>query len=224
MRLFFLLMMFPTFISCGSPKERTDFLPKEYRFPTKKIGSGKTFVFSKVGAENETSLKDLQLITESGKQFFLSKQYSDEAKFDSSKSSDIKLIETFTFMSPDNSNSTHLPIKGEIKEDKIIDNGTKFGQSVSKIVYTGNENIVTINSQEEYLKDTVLTWQGKQMNCIVTRMKSTIEFTSKKNPFAKQDIEYSGDSYFAKDIGVVRYTTQTKKDFSIWELTEIKDM
>ena len=200
------------------------FLPKDYRFPTNQIGKGKTFIYSKVGVTNQTSFKDLLFINEPSGQFLLSKQYSAVAKFDSSKTSiDNKLVETFTFMSPDNSDNEHLPIKGEIKDDKVIDNGRKLGQRVSIITYAGNENVILINSKEEYLKDTVLVWKGKQLDCIVTNMKSTIEFSSKTNPFAKQEIEYNGNSYFGKGIGLIRYTSQTKKDFSIWELIEIRN-
>lgn len=219
-----LLLILPAFISCGSKSEKTGFLPKDNYFPIDQIGNGKTFIYNKVGATNQTSFKDLKLITGSGGQFLLSKQYTSDVKFDSSKTSiDSRLIETFTFMSPDNSDNKHLPIKGEIKEDKVIDNGTKFGQRVSKIIYTGNENVVTIKTEEEYLKDTVITWQGKQLECIVIHMKSTVEFSSKSNPLAKQEMAYNGDSYFVKGLGMIRYTSQTKKDFSIWQLVDIKD-
>lgn len=219
-----LLIILLALISCESTKKKTGFLPKEYSYPIEQIGNGKTLVYRKVGATNQTSFKDLQLITEPGGQFLLSKQYSADAKFDSSKTTiDNKLIETFTFLLSDTTDNKQLPIKGEIKEDKVIDNGTKFGQSVYKIVYTGNENVVTISSVEEYLKDTILTWQDEQLDCIVTSMKSKIEFSNTTNPFAKQEIEYKGDSYFAKGIGLIRYTSQTKNDFSIWELIESKD-
>ena len=223
-RILLSLMTLSAFISCNSAKEKTVFFPKDYLFPIDQIGSGKTFVYSNVEAMNQTSYKDLKLITESGVKIILSKQYSNEEKFDSSKTSvDNKLIETFTFMSPDNSKIGHHPIKGEIIEERVFESRLKFGERISTISYSGKENVVTIKSEEKYLKDTILTWQGSQLSCIVIRRKSTIGFYSKIIPIAKQELKYNGDSYYAKGIGLIRYTTQTKKNFSTWELIEIKD-
>jgi hypothetical protein len=215
--LFFIVFLFN--VSCSSEKESNSFLPKEYRFPIDQIGDGKTFVFRKVGFPDQISMKDVEIVKESGNEFLISKQYSKDAVFDSSKRTiDGKLIESLTYMM-----GNSKPVKGIIQEDKIIKNGSRYGQKVFKVKYEYAGRNAIINSTEEFLKDTILAYQGEMLSCVVTKLNSTIQFWEEKNPNSKQKILYSGKSFFAKGNGMIRYTSKTEDDFSTWELLEIKN-
>lgn len=223
-RLLLYLLLFQFVVSCNSKKEAGRFLPKEYAFPLEQIGDGKTFVYGNVDDSSQTSMMDLELITESGTQFLLSKQYSGDFVFESSKSTvDGKLIESTNYLIGHNFFGGNLPVKGIIQENKIIENTSKYGQQAIKVKYRHGDITATINSTEVYLKDTVLTWKGKSLNCIVTRLNCTIEFSDKTGSYSKQKLSYSGKFYFAKKYGLIRYTIKNKDGFSRWELLEIKN-
>ncbi len=245
MRIFLFILSLSTFISCSSHneksetnKEKTEFLPKECIYPNDKIGNGKTFVYSKVGAKDETVFQDLKLITESGVQYRIEKLYTSSSNYDSSKYNiENKLLESFTFILSDISDNKYLshppkfknfhtqnyfPVRGELKENTYTENGKIFSRKTS-VIYTKGDSSLTSHDTEEYLKDTVFTWQGKQLDCIVSTRKRISEFSTKTNPLALYTIEDIGVYYSAKGVGVVRYTNKRNNVFGIMDLVEIKD-
>ncbi|MGE0637647.1 MAG: hypothetical protein AB7G44_15885 [Bacteroidia bacterium] len=211
---------------------------KDYSYPIDQIGKGKTLVYKRVGEKNADIFEDVHLISELGKQYLISKFYASSMNYDSSKY-DIngKLIESYTFMLSGISDNVYLshppiiqnfhvqnyfPVKGVILQDTLIDTEKKLKKHIRQIVYLKNDTSITFKDEVEYLKDTVITWQGKQYDCIVTTGKRIIEHANKD--YTMHYTNESGVSYFAKGIGIIRYTRNTHNNsVKIIELVEIKD-
>ena len=226
-----LLIAVLAFASCQphnqnkSAEEKQRFIPIEYRYPTDKIGNGKTYVYTKAGDSNDTVYNDLHLITENGIQYFLVTRYNTTAKLDSMKLTTWdKEVEVFSFRSPDFSDTNVVCLRGEIKEDTIIDNGTELGKYLYRVVYLGEKNKVTVRTEEEYLKDTVLLWNGREVNCIVVRATGDKEFAMRGFPFLSRDLKDTDDICYAKGIGMLQFTMRSEDGLVKWELVDLRDM
>jgi hypothetical protein len=236
------------FVSCKNEIPNTDDplidngdSAMHYSFPIEQIGKGKTFVYRPAGTKDADMYKDIQLIDDNENQYLVSKLRTDFINFDFSKSTlDGALAENYTYISlaplpqflppfsaPDGyltlQYDSFSPIKGEILEDTVFDTGKKIKNRSTKIVYIQRDSVLTYDDEEEYLKDTIFTWQGKTYDCIVTAIKRTTEFSSKAYPSKKHTLYESGTYYFAKGIGLVRYTNQRNDKFEVVELVEINE-
>jgi hypothetical protein len=234
----FLLLAVLAFASCQSHKETESvgekksqrkiqrFIPEEYRYPLNKIGNGKTFVYKTMGTLNDSLFYDVQLTTEAGTKYLLVTLYTSRIKLDSFKlTTEDNPIEIFKFRSPDLSDTSRQCIQGEIKEDTVIDNGTKLGKLFYNVAYAGKTDKLTINTEGEYLKDTILPWQGKQISCIVIKTKDKREIGPKLIPLLSREIgRNSGELFYAKGIGRLQFTWQNKEKLTQWQLVDIRDL
>lgn len=218
MKSFAFIFLVTSIPGCISTKKITSFIPNDYQFSENQIGNGKTFVYQKIGT-NEHTYRDLVKKNEAGKTYVINRQYALDKTFDSSKRLADKLIETYIFIF-DNGRQ----IKGDIKEDTTIRNKTKFGLRLQRITYNASDFIVTRISKQEFLKDTSIIWEGKQLDCIAINATYVAEFQSNVNMFLKQESLSSGILYFARGLGLIRYTISFKEENYIWELKAVKDI
>ena len=234
----FLLLAVLAFASCQSHKENEPigenksqrkiqrFIPEEYRYPLDKIGKGKTFVFKIVGSLNDSLFYNVQPLTEAGTQYVSVTRYTSRQKIDSLKLTvKDKIMEVFSFRSPDPGDTGRQCMREEIKEDTVIDNGTKLGKFFYNVAYAGKTNKLTSSTEEEYLKDTILPWQGKQISCIVIKVKYREEIGPKLIPLLSRDIgKSSGELVYAKGIGRFQFTWNDEGKLTQWQLVDIRDI
>lgn len=211
------------FIKCSAQKP-TDFIPKEFRFPDDKIGSGKTFTFQDSLTAQRT-FENFQIVNRDGKRFKATIKYDSNSVSDSVLYLDGRVIEHYNFFLNKGGN----PIKAENLQDTVINNGHRLGIHSSQIRYGTDALIYTATTKEEFLKDTTITWQRKQLPSLVTSGNSRVEIKVKADPTVSQVMEVHLRFYYAKEVGLIRYSIQftdhTGKDnYGLWKLEKIDDM
>jgi hypothetical protein len=217
-----LFVLTAIFIKCSAQKP-TDFIPKEFRYPDDKIGAGKTFIYQD-SLTAKRSFENLQIVNRDGKRFKMIKEYDSNSVSDSAIYLEDRVVEHYNFILNNGS-----PIKAENLQDTVTNNGHRLGVHSSQIRYKTDALIYTATNREEFLKDSTINWQGKQLPSLVTSGNSRIEIKVKADTTVSQVMEVHMRFYYAKEVGLIRYSIQftdhTGKDnYGIWKLERIVDM
>jgi len=209
------LILFLSF-SYSSAQQKEIWIPIQYHYPFNKVGKGKTKVYQNLKTAEQV-FSDVHTQIVFNKRYLYSTQYALDKKIDSSVFVNDKLIENYGFYNG-------RIIRREIKEDTIIDNGKKYGQHVFNMIEKTNDIIHFINRTEEYIKDTSLNWQGKELDCIVIKAINIEVFQSKNNPSSKQERKINYIFYHAKGIGLVKFIRNDTNEASTWVLKAIREI
>lgn len=225
MRVILILLVFSLCIGCKKNiSQNHSIIPLEYRYPIEKIGRGKVFNYRTVGPYHSFYKAKLNLITESGKKYLTISTYNmGKFKADSLKTSiDGKLLEYYNYEMLIKLQYEE-PVSSKAIEEKIIDDGSKFGKRVTSIFYKGKRRDIEIKEIERHLYDTILIDNtGNPLKCFVTETKSNIEYKSKGKVISKEEIVKK--SYYGKGIGLWCYTVESKDESTIWFQMGVFDM
>jgi hypothetical protein len=218
-----LFVLAAIFIKCSAQKP-TDFIPKEFRYPDDKIGAGITFIYQDSLTAQRT-FENFQIVNRDGKRFKATIKYDSNSVNDSVLYLNGRVVEHYNFFLNKGGN----PIKAENLQDTVTNNGHKLGVHSSQIRYRTDALIYTATTKEEYLKDTTINWQGKQLPSLVTSGNSRVEIKVIADTTVSQVMEVHLRFYYAKDVGLIRYSIQftdhTGKDnYGLWKLERIDDM
>jgi hypothetical protein len=208
-------------VTIGCSKKNESIATSEYNYPTDKLGDGKLFIYRDPVSLNQT-YSDSKVIEKNGDKFILSKQYSDKEKWDSTKwliqNNRIKLLETYWFYASDTLDKQLDLIQGEILRQEQLDNG-----DVLEIRYKLPTNIYgTIETRDEFIKDTVVVWNGQPVDCKKYKTKIAMESEHVWIPFLGKTNESTVTKYYGKDFGLIKYSTDTRNGHTDWELIEIR--
>jgi len=200
------------------------FIPDDFQYPESKIGMGKTFVY-KNSATDELTFDDLKILDIDGHHFQTLKSYDSKSVHDSVKLLNGKVFETFNFFM----NKGGDPIKAENLKDTILNNGLKLGIHLTERKYEAEELRYLINSQEQFLKDTTVVWENAELPCLVIQVHAEIRIEAKTDTSINHSIEQTSECYYAKGIGIIKYTSQfidhdRKDNYDVWELKSIEDI
>jgi hypothetical protein len=202
-------------------KKKIGFYPREYLYPDSNLVNGKTFIYRSVKDTNDLRFYDGKIITEGKRDYLLGRQYTRESTIDSAKYAiDGQLIESY-FIMPD---TPVYKLKGVIVKNEIIDDGSRLGKGISIIEFKAYGNILTIRGEEYFLKDTVINWKGQELDCIKTRQTIWMRLENKRDPSATMNTKKVSEGYFAKGIGLIRYSGNSQGRSATMELIEIRDM
>jgi hypothetical protein len=223
MRGFFVFILI-TIFSRSFGQGLTNFIPKEYTYPTNRMGAGKIFTYedSLVGKQTFT---EVRVSTKNGKRFRSTKGYSLDSKSDSTVYWEDGSAEHYIFFLGNGID----PIKGENIRDTIIRNGQKLGVHSTQITYQTDATICTATSREDFLKDTTMAWKGNLLPTLIVSGNSMLEIKAKEDPSLRHLIEVQLLFYYAKGIGLVQYnihfTDHTGQENSgFWKLKSIEDV
>jgi hypothetical protein len=210
------------FIKCSAQKP-IDFIPKEFRYSDDKIGGGKTFIYQDSLTAQRTFEK-FQFVNRDGKRFKAIIKYDSSSVSDSVLYLDGRVVEHYNFFLNKGGN----PIKAENFQDIVTNNGHRLGVHSSQIKYGTDALIYTATTKEEFLKDTTITWQEKRLPSLVTSGNSRVEIKVKADPTVSQMMEVHLRFYYAKGVGLIRYSIQftdhTGKDnYGLWKLERIDE-
>ena len=219
-RKLYLISVLAVLFSCS--KIQRTLVPVDYLFPQQQIGSGKKFIYRKANS-SELSISLLRSLQEGDKNYRTVVNTEGDIQVDSSKyEANGELVELYAFyMSGDQSKT-----KASIEMDTVITNENKEKERRTRLVYDTDFNIYFINSQMVSAKDTSILWKGKPVTCKVINNKTETLMVPKSGVDSSRRYRYNsyGSTYYGKDIGIMRYTLQSKDNNDSWDLRAIKEL
>lgn len=215
MRYIILFVFIMNLFSCSSSNKKS-FIPKEYDYPDDSLLIGKTFVYQDIQT-GEKTYTYYRIQYNSKDKWLLSVQYTNNKVYDSTFYLNDKMIETYS--SP---YANGALLKCEIIQDTVIQNGTKFGQSLTTTILRKDSSSVISTSVSEYLKDTTIAWRNQLIPCFVTTQWCKDEYKN-SNDSTTDILLYSQNGYYAKGIGLIKYTVYFHDRVNTIELKDIKD-
>jgi hypothetical protein len=211
------------FYLTGCSEQKTSyFIPKEYWYPDDSIGAGKTFVYRN-GLSNQEYYVNLTLSNIDGRKFKSFLSYNSKFKIDSNVFHNGELVGTYYQLST----SAPQMYKGDIIENKIINNDNKLGKQITCRICQTNELTQRVSSESTYLKDTTVIWEENYLPCIVLLQHKKLEVKSSIYQSYIRNFDYC--DYFAKGLGLIKYTVAFKdnkgiEQNAIYNLTSIHDI
>lgn len=209
-----LLAFFSYFISNA---QSHPFVPLNHEYPEKVLATPKTYVY-KNAATGKLSFKDIVLEKKAGDVIVSWKSYDDTPVIDSCIEINDKGLDHYLIINGQK-------IKTVVTEDSLYNDGSKLGKKVQALHFNLNPSIgfsAIIHSR--FLKDTIITWQGKPIPCLVIESYSKQTITNSQYPNQEKEIKGKVLYYFGKDIGLIQYTSETDGEAVLWELKEIKEV
>lgn len=211
-------------INACSNKVDTKFIPKEFDFSDDKIGYGKTFIYKNFNTNQET-FKDLKIINKNGKSYRTVKSYDSRSVSDSAIIYNGHTIELHNFFMSGDGKIT----KGEKLQDTVVSGNGKLGAHLTKWTYRTSQLIYTTSSEEKFIKDTSISWQGNQLKCIVTQANGNISLQTINDVSANNQTAVVSRLYFAEGIGLIKFSIvftnhNGKYSNNNWELITIKEV
>jgi hypothetical protein len=223
MRLLTSIFLIIFFMSCVG-QISSYFIPKEFEYPDDSIGNGKTFIYRDI-VNKQNAYLDIRLFNIGTKKLRSFVQHNPNLIRDSEIICDGKRVEFYYQLSTVDPKMS----KGEDIVDKIINDGGKFGRHISSRTFHDNVIILKISVEENVIKDTSILWMGNYLGCIETQKEGKIEIRSSKYPTLNFDGNLLSKCYYAKRIGIIRYSMAYKdrkkeNHYIMWDLSSIEDI
>ena len=217
MKSFWLFLTFIAF-ELNSNAQSKSFVPLEYEYPKAMLFSPKTYVY-KNSFSTEIRYKDVYRKDSSGQIIINWKEYvSSSPLADSAVEVNDRTIENYLMMGQEK-------IKESITEDSLYNDGSKLGEKVQSGAFAITPSLMLAGViRSHYLKDTVMTWQGKNVSCIVIESNQRQIVENPQDASQRKEMLEKITYYFGKDVGLLRYTTKGEEGFAVWDLAEIKDI
>ncbi len=108
---------------------------------------------------------------------------------------------SFTVFHPDDSGKPER-LKGSIKRVSNLEGKYNGSELTVEIIPSFTKKIST-NTRNTYSGDTVIVWNGEQLPALKFDMIQTVTTINRIMPLSKDEMQFSGTSYFAKGIGLI---------------------
>jgi hypothetical protein len=214
----FFLASLVFFAGCKPKGLPGPYLPVEYTLDEADKQKGKTMVYID-RSSNQYEYTDLFYIQKNNRQYLVDRERDSSGVTDSTIYYPTRMMETYSTLLEDS-----LLRRLEILKDTILNNGKKLGKYVGSFRTTNDLNQIDISVEQEYLKDTVFTWNAKSLPTLV--LKTHYDFIIKHLPTGRS-MSTGVDShiYFAKGIGHVKTVIiKEEKNVGAIDLVEIRDL
>ena len=211
--------------NCSSDKEPIKRL-EGYEYPLDSLREGKIFVYKK-NVPNEYYFVEQKLIKENDVEYILNESYDLKEKVSAGKfkltNEGIEEIETYLYRYPDSLKNEYQKDKGEILESKNITDGQKYRGSFIKMKILTSGNIRgNMTAQQIFIREDKLKFNGQDLNVLVFTNDITVKAWHRFVPFFSSETTYTGENYYARELGLVKYSTNTDTEKFEWTLNEIK--
>ncbi len=211
--------------NCSSDKEPIKRLVG-YEYPLDSLREGKIFVYKK-NVPNEYYFVEQKLIKENDVEYILNESYDLKEKVSASKfkltNEGIEEIETYLYRYPDSLKNEYQKDKGEILESKNITDGQKYRGSFIKMKILTSGNIRgNMTAQQIFIREDKLKFNGQDLDVLVFTNDITVKAWHRFVPFFSSETTYTGENYYARELGLVKYSTNTDSEKFEWTLKEIK--
>lgn len=213
---FLFLLVQPLFLQTVLQAQTKPFVPLEYEYPSAVLSTPKTYVYKNT-ITSGYRYKDISRTDKQGNVIISWKEYDSSPLIDSSTEINDKTVDHYLIINGQK-------VKEVTTADSVYQDGSKLGEKIQSGSFTLNPSMVlsyTIRSR--FLKDSVLKWQGKEVNCIVIESNGIQSATNPMDPLQKKEMKERTIYFFAKNTGLVKYTSTTEYGLTDWELQEIKN-
>jgi hypothetical protein len=224
--LFYLLTLI-LLSNCSSDKEPIHRL-EGYEYPLDNLKDGKIFVYEK-NIPNEYYFVEQKLVKENDIDYILHetfdlKQKVSAAKFKLTKEG-IEEIETYLYRYPDSLKNEYQKDKGEILESKNLIDGKKYRGSFIRMKISTSGNIRgNMTAQQRFIREDKLQLNGQKLDVLVFTNDIIVKAWHRFIPFLSSETIYTGENYYARGIGLVKYSTNTDTEKFEWTLKEIREI
>lgn len=192
---------------------RKPFVPLDYEYPATILSSPKTFVYKNLSTSALT-YKDIIRKDKDGAVIINWKDYDSSNIADSSTEINDKNVGHYMII-----NGQYY--RGIVNEDSTYQNGSQLGEKVQSESFTiGTSLVVTANIRSRFLKDTTINWNGKTLPTIVIQSEAKLVYQNTQDHSEQQSITETF-YYFAKNVGLIRYSTKNEHGSATWVLKEI---
>ena len=226
MRQLIIILLTGLFASCSGDKEPIQRLG-EFEYPLDSLSRGKIFVY-KNKSDGEYYYVEQKRITESGIDFIIQETYSKDQRVSAEKykitDTSKELIESYLYSYPDSLSKSFIKDKAEVYEFKNL-KGQKYRGTYSELRIITSSNIkATVTTKEEFKNEGKLKINNQILDVLI--FTSDIKTTARHRyiPFFSSETVYTGEHTYAKQIGLIKYTTNTDTESSEWELVDIKNI
>ena len=219
--LIFLTIIFLT--ACTKSQEVPIKSMEDFHFPYKELGEQKSFVYQKMGG-NEQAIITQRIIEQEGTKYFTYIAGSGTIKFDSSIISMDEpplLIEIYRY-EYDTLGVFQGLTKGSIKKEEYFSNGTAYGGRESRIKYEFNNIETEYQTLDNFKTDTFYTWNNIEIPALYFERTLKFKASHRFIPFVGKSAEYSGYTIYAQKLGIVKYANEMDGVLMEWELVQIK--
>jgi hypothetical protein len=197
-----------------------------YEYPLDSLRDRKIFVYKK-NVPNEYYFVEQKLIRENDTEYILNESYDLKQKISAGKfritKDGIEEIETYLYRYPDSLKNEYQKDKGEILESKNITDGQKYRGSFIKMKILTSGNIRgNMTAQQTFIREDKLPFNGQDLDVLVFTNDITVKAWHRFIPFFSSETIYTGENYYARGIGLVKYSTNTDTEKFEWTLVDIK--
>lgn len=196
---------------------RKPFVPLDYEYPATILSSPKTFVYKNLSTSALT-YKDIIRKDKDGAVIINWKDYDSSNIADSSTEINDENVGHYMII-----NGQYY--RGIVNEDSTYQNGSQLGEKIQSESFTiGTSLVVTANIRSRFLKDTTINWNGKTLPTIVIQSKAKLVYQNTQDQSSEQQSITETFYYFAKNVGLIRYSTKNERGMATWVLKEITQL
>jgi hypothetical protein len=220
----FYLITFILLSNCSNDNEPIRRL-EGYEYPLDSLRDGKIFVYKK-NVPNEYYFVEQKLVKENDVEYIINESYDLKEKISAGKfkitNEGIEEIETYLYSYPDSLKNEYQKDRGEILESKNI-NGQKYRGSFIKMKILTSGNIRgNMSAKQTFIREDKLHFKGQDLDVLVFTNDITVKAWHRFIPFFSSETIYTGENYYARGLGLVKYSTNTGTEKFEWTLEEVK--
>jgi len=225
MRLLIYFTIIGLLTNCSGDKEPIQRLT-DYEYPLDSLNNGKIFVYERHPPGQYFFIQQKRT-KENGTDYIIQETFDTKQKVSAEKyrvtEQGKELIESYLYYYPDSLSS--IKDRGEIIELKNIGDYKQYRGMYFEFHITTSGNIsAKSTTKETFNREAVIELGNKKLDVIIFNNILEISARHKYIPFFSSESVYTGENYYAKRLGLVKYWTKKDNERFDWELVEIKNL
>jgi hypothetical protein len=177
----------------------------------------KTYVYTDT-KDHSREYRDVRMTNQPGQVIIDWKTHDDKSDKESSIEINDKETELYLFIDG-------LKITGANTSDSIYNDGSRLGKRLQSSSYQLNLSLyMNVTYRSQFLKDTVMTWKKKKIDCLVVESEAVAVFGNRQDHSFRKEVKSKNIYYFGKGVGLMKFSEQSANKYSNHELKEINEL
>lgn len=166
---------------------------------------------------------------ENGVDYLVYETYNTKQKLSSDKfivsNNSSQFIETYLYTYPDSLKDDYQKDKGEILEVKNLNDGLKYrGTLIKTKNLTSGKFSCSAVTRERFACEDIFQLKDRNVDVLVFSSETEAKAWLKLFPLFSTKTKYIGENYYARGLGLVKFSMGTDTEYSEWTLIKIKDL